>query len=81
MKPPTKPLTLNKMFTKLYQLGTFHSKKREIKVILKNDLKYSFKRGLSIMFEHVPPAGPSAGGTCWNLLHVSPTHVPPTLIR
>ena len=45
VKPSTEPLTLNKISSKLCQLGTFHSKRIEIKTILKNDLKYSFKRG------------------------------------
>ena len=32
MNPPTEPLTLNKKSTKLSQLGTFHSKRKEIKI-------------------------------------------------
>ena len=43
VKLPTEPLTLDKISSKLSQLGTFYSKRREIKAILKNDLKYSFK--------------------------------------
>ena len=50
MKSPTKPLTLDKISTKLYQQGKFHSKRRDIKAILKNDSKYSFKIGLSTTF-------------------------------
>ena len=45
VKPPTEPLLLDKISTKLYQLGIIYSKRREIKTIMKNDLKCSFKRG------------------------------------
>ena len=43
-------------------------------VLSAENCPFECKFGIAfVLFEHVPPAGPPTGGTCWNLLHVPPT--------
>ena len=45
LKPPSQPITLDKIDRKFFSTFNVHLNKRELKSFIKNDLKYTFKKG------------------------------------
>ena len=45
LKPPSQPITLDKIDRKFLSTFNFQLNKRELKSFIKNDLKYTFKKG------------------------------------
>ena len=51
VKPPTSPMTLDKICTSFLKKFKIHLNKREVKSFLKNDLRFSFKKGSSAVWK------------------------------